>query len=227
VVLVNLRRMLETIRAYRAGAPLGDVVVMKLDALSTPPAETLRKLAALHGYAPDQNLAALRALPAGTLGREYARFLDANGIEPLVVSPALKERFRTNPWALRYTATHDLHHLLTGFDTGLAGESGVVAFNVGQGAAPIGRGMLRFIRGFYSAIAPAQAPAIRHNVDLGLELGRRAELVIAQPIEDLFGEPLAQVRNELRIPDPARSGVMASRPSRVADLIYGRSKPAA
>ena len=38
---MNLRRMLETIRAYRAGAPLGDVVVMKLDALASPPPETL------------------------------------------------------------------------------------------------------------------------------------------------------------------------------------------
>ena len=224
---MNLRRMLETIRAYRAGAPLGDVVVMKLDALASPPPETLRKLEALHGYAPDQDLAALRALPAGTLGREYARFLDANGIAPLVVSPALKERFRTNPWALRYTATHDLHHLLAGFDTGIAGEAGVVAFNVGQGAAPVGRGMLRFIRSFYALISPSQARAIRHNVDLGLTLGKQAELVIAQPLESLFGEPLAAVRNKLRIPAPERSGVMASRPSFVADLLYGRSKPAA
>jgi ubiquinone biosynthesis protein Coq4 len=219
--------MLETIRAYRAGAPLGDVVVMKLDALATPPPDTLRKLEAVHGYAPDQDLGALRALPPGTLGREYARFLDANGIAPLVVSPALKERFRTNPWALRYTATHDLHHLLTGFDTGLAGEVGVVAFNVGQGAAPIGRRMLRFIRGFYSLIAPGQAHAIRHNVDVGLELGRRAELVMAQPLESLFAEPLAQVRNKLRIPEPAQSGVIASRPSFVADLLYARKTPAA
>jgi ubiquinone biosynthesis protein Coq4 len=223
---MNLRRMLETIRAYRAGAPLGDVVVMKLDALASPPPATLRKLAALHGYAPDQDLAALRALPPGTLGREYARFLDANGLAPLAVSPALKERFRTNPWALRYTATHDLHHLLTGFDTGIAGEAGVVAFNVGQGAAPIGRGMLRFVRNFYSLIAPGQARAIRHNVDLGLALGKQAELVIAQPLESLFGEPLAAVRSALRIPDPGRSGVMASRPSVVADLLYGRAKPA-
>ena len=89
----------------------------------------MRRLEAMHGYAPEQNLSVLRALPAGTLGREYARFLDANGIEPLVISPAVKESFRDNPYALRYTTTHDLHHVLTGFDTGLAGEAGVFAFN--------------------------------------------------------------------------------------------------
>jgi ubiquinone biosynthesis protein Coq4 len=54
-----------------------------------------------------------------------------------VISADVRERFRDNPYALRYTTTHDLHHVLTGFDTGLAGEAGVVAFNVGQGSAPV------------------------------------------------------------------------------------------
>ena len=113
---MNLRKMLETIRAYRAGAPLGDVVVLKLDALAAPPKDLIRRLERMRGYAPKQDLAWLRTLPPGSLGREYARFLDANGIEPLVVSAELKERFRENPYALRYTATHDLHHVLTGFE---------------------------------------------------------------------------------------------------------------
>src|SRR5215813_9724644 len=134
---MNLRKMVETIRAYRAGAPLGDVAVLKIDALSAPSERTIRELERVHHYDPAHDLAALRELPNGTLGREYARFLDANGIEPLVISAEVKERFRTNPYALRYTVTHDLHHVLAGFDTGLAGEAGVVAFNLGQGSAPI------------------------------------------------------------------------------------------
>lgn len=223
---MNLRKMLETLRAYRAGAPLGDVVVMKLDALSRPPRETIRKLEALHGYAPEQSLTALRALPPGTLGREYARFLDANGLEPLVVSPALKERFRTDPYALRYTATHDLHHLLIGFDTGLAGEAGVVAFNLGQGSAPIGRAMLWYVRVMYALIAPTQARRIWHNIRVGLALGEQAECVIAQPIESYFAEPLEQVRNKLRIPDPARSGVLASGRSWIGERLYERKAAA-
>src|SRR5262245_57779537 len=111
---MNLPKMLETIRAFRAGAPLGDVAVLKLDALAAPPRGITERLERVRGYAPDQDLAALRALPPGSLGREYARFLDANGITPLVVSPAIKERFRENPFVLRYTATHDLHHCLLG-----------------------------------------------------------------------------------------------------------------
>jgi len=177
---MNLRKMLDTIVAYRAGAPLGDVVVMKLDALSAPSRDVLRKLEAVHGYdAPTPDLAALRALPSSMLGREYAQHMDANGIEPLVISPAVKERYRNNPYALRYTVTHDLHHVLTGFDTGLAGEAGVVAFNVGQGSAPIGRAMLWYIRLMYGLLSPTQIRRLWSNIRVGLEMGRKAKLVIA------------------------------------------------
>src|SRR5215510_9395206 len=151
---MNLRKMIETIRAFRAGAPLGDVVVLKLDALADPPPGIASRLERVRGYAPDQDLPSLRQLPADSLGREYARFLDANGITPLAISPQIKERFRENPFVLRYTTTHDLHHVLTGFDAGLAGEAGVYAFTVGQGSAPGGHAMLWLVRIVYALFAP-------------------------------------------------------------------------
>src|SRR5262245_10890029 len=128
---MNLGKLLETWRAFREGAPLGDVVMLKLDALSAPSPAVTEKLEGLRGYAPAPHPPALRKLPEGTLGRAYARFLDRNGIDPLVVSDRMRERFRDRPYVLRYTTTHDLHHVLTGFDAGLAGEIGVLAFTVG------------------------------------------------------------------------------------------------
>ena len=217
---MNLHKMIETMRAYRAGAPLGDVAVMKLDAFSSPPQATLRQLESLRGYAAEADLASLRRLPSGTLGREYARFLDANGIVPLAISPAVKERFRNNPYALRYTTTHDLHHVLTGFDTGLAGEAGVVAFNVGQGSAPLSRATLWLVRVIYALVSPTQARRIWHNIRVGLELGACAALVIAAPIETWFEEPLEQVRSRLRIPDPRDADILPSGTSIVGDLLY-------
>ena len=223
---MHLRKMLETIRAYRAGAPLGDVAVLKLDALSGPPKGLEPRLEAVRGYAPEQNLAALRALPPGSLGREYARFLDANGIEPLVISPAVKQRFRDNPFVLRYTTTHDLHHVLTGFDTGLAGEMGNFAFSVGQGAAPGTGRLLGWTRILYSILSPSQARKIWHNVRVGRELGRKAKLLIAEPLESYFAEPLGQVRARLGLPDPAAAGVLASGSSILGDALYKRKAPA-
>jgi ubiquinone biosynthesis protein Coq4 len=217
---MSLTKMLRMYRAYRAGAPLGDVVVLKLDALSAAPKGIAKKLEAIHEYAPAHDLALLRALPAGTLGREYACFLDANGITPLVVSSAVRERFAHEPYALRYTTTHDLHHVLAGFDTGLAGEAGVLAFNVGQGAAPVSRAMLGIARIVYSMLSPTQARAIANNVRVGLEMGKAAELVMAAPVESWFEEPLASVRARLRIPDPREAGVLPSGRSVVAGLLY-------
>ena len=222
--VMDLRRMIDAYRAWRAGRPLGDVAVLKLDALSAPTGRTLRRLERIRGFAAEHDLSTLRRLPAGTLGREYARFLDANGIEPLVISADVKARFRDNPYALRYTTTHDLHHVLSGFDTGLAGEVGVVAFNVGQGSAPVSRAALWGIRLLYSILSPTQVRRIWHNVRVGLEMGRRAELVIAEPLESWFEDPLDQVRARLRIPHPSAANVIASGRSIFGDLIYPTKK---
>jgi ubiquinone biosynthesis protein Coq4 len=225
---VNLRKMIETTRAYRAGVPLGDVAVMKLDAmLAAPPEDMARRLEAVRDYAPEQNLSHLRALPAGTLGREYARFLDANGIEPLVISAAVKERFRENLFALRYTVTHDMHHLLTGFDTGLAGEVGNFAFSVGQGLVPGAGKLLWWMRFGYPLLSPSQARRIWHNIRVGLALGKAAKLLIAEPLESRFEEPIGRVRADLGLPlDPAAAGVLPSGHSIVGDRLYKRKVPA-
>jgi ubiquinone biosynthesis protein Coq4 len=215
---MGLLKLLRAFRAYRNGAPLGDVVILKLDALSDPSPTTTAKLASLRGNAPEHDLTRLRALPAGTLGREYARFLDTNRITPLTISAAARAHFRDAPYALRYTTTHDLHHVLAGFDAGLAGEAGVLAFNVGQGSAPVSRAMLWIARILFMLVSPTQARAIASNVRVGLAMGRRAELVIAAPLESYVEEPLDGVRAKLGIPDPRDAGVVPSGTS----AFYGR-----
>jgi ubiquinone biosynthesis protein COQ4 len=212
-------------RALRAGAPLGDVLVLKLDALSDVSEDVKRRLERLRGYAPIVELSLLRDLPGGTLGHEYASFLDANGIKPLAISAPIRERFRDNPYVLRYTATHDLHHVLTGFDAGLAGEIGVLAFTVAQGSAPVGYGLLWFARVLYAILSPTQARKIWHNVRVGLALGKRAELVIAARIEAHFEEPLEEVRRKMGIADPREAGVLPSGTSIVGKLLYPAPKP--
>ena len=222
---MNLRKMVAMIREFRRGTPLGDVAVLKFDALSAPPKGINEKLGALRGYAPGADLATLRQRPPGSLGREYADFLDRNGIELLQMSPGIVERFRDNPYVLRYTQTHDLHHVLTGFDTGLPGEIGVHAFVGAQGAGAGGPALLWFARFFHPLISPSQARKIWHNIRVGQAMGRRAELVLAQPIESWFEEPLSRVRQRLGIPtDPTAAGVIESGRSLVAEWLHGAPK---
>jgi len=223
---MDVRKLLAMFREFRAGAPLGDVAVLKIDALAEPSPAIVERLSGIRGFAPDQDLDELRRLPEGSLGRCYAAFLDAQGIEPLRISEGTKERFRDNPYPIRFIVTHDLHHLLTGFDTGLAGEVGVGGFNLGQGSANFPWAMFRVAVAFYCVISPSNARALWHNLRLGRTLGRNAELVMAYPLEDDFGRPLAEVREKLGIPDPGVSGVRSSRPSRFVDWMY-RSRKAA
>ena len=202
------------------------MAVLKLDALAAPPKGIAQRLEAVRGYAPEQNLSVLRALPAGTLGREYARFLDANGIEPLVISAAVKERFRENPFALRYTVTHDLHHVLTGFDTGLAGEAGDFAFSVGQGVCARHRqaALVGALRVRAALADPGEADLAQHP---GRARARKAgEAPDREPLESRFEEPIGQVRADLGIPDPAVSGVLPSGHSVIGDALYKRKAPA-
>ncbi len=222
---MDLKKLLAMLRAFYGGAPLGDVLMLKLDALTKASESLTKRLERLRGYAPEQELSALRRMPPGTLGHDYAAFLDANGIEPLVISPGVKARFQDAPYALRYTTTHDLHHVLTGFDAGLAREAGVLAFTVGQGSAPVSQGMLWLVRALYSLIAPTQARRIWHNVGVGLSMGKDAELVLAEPLESYFEEPLEEVRKRLKIQDPRAAGVLPSRSSLIARLIAPTRSP--
>jgi ubiquinone biosynthesis protein COQ4 len=90
----------------------------------------------------------LRALPAGSFGREYARFMDAAGLSPEGLIEADAEAMRKDPdartlddperqWlAHRMREAHDLWHVLTGYGRDEAGEAANLAFSFGQISNP-------------------------------------------------------------------------------------------
>ena len=83
------------------------------------------------------DFAALRALPDGALGREYARFLDDNGITPDAFEnlPDIGDD-RAAYVMLRMRQTHDLWHVLTGYTPDVRGEVLLQAFTYSQTRAP-------------------------------------------------------------------------------------------
>ena len=216
--------MYEVLRAFRDGAPLGDVAVMKIAALRATPDGLDERLQHLRGFAPRLDREAMEQLPEGSLGREYARFLAANGLEHLAISDATLRRFADNPYAIRYTVTHDLHHLLTGFDTGIAGEIGVAAFTAAQGAGPIGVRGIPWVRSLYLLASPSQARAIVHNASLGIAMGEKAKLVMAEPLESWLERPVAAVREQLGILDADRAAIHPSGRSSLVGAIYDAAR---
>ncbi len=89
------------------------------------------KMEKVRGYYPTIDLSELIQLPPGTFGHEYASYMQRNQLQPINVSPKLTEIPQNNVFALRYAVTHDIFHVLLGFDTSYAGI-GVLAFAVAQ-----------------------------------------------------------------------------------------------
>lgn len=188
-------------RAMKEPERIGDAAVYKAElggARAYPEIEA--RLDGVRGYMPRIDLDALARLPDGTFGREYARFLAANGLHPIVptdrVDPAMIAR---NAFTVRYAIIHDMVHVITGFDVTWPGEAGVWAF----------MGAQRYSTSFRIAsilsllVAPFRTPLRLREVwrawKRGRAMGLRARLVLAERLEERFAERLCDVRAELGV----------------------------
>lgn len=200
---MRLRSFQRFLRGLRRGdLPKGDLTILKCDAFGVRGRpEIERRLGAVKGYAPRIDLDRLRALPDGTLGREYARLLDAQGYAPFEVSGELEpELVARNTFGLRIAATHDIVHVLTGFDTSWAGEMGVLGFSVSQDYSRAQRWFaLPVATLLYPILAPGRITAIFRSLREGLRMGARAEFVLGRRLEEDFERPVDELRRELGI----------------------------
>ncbi|MBD2260122.1 Coq4 family protein [Pseudanabaena sp. FACHB-2040] len=180
---------------------LGDFAILKSDLFG---AKVNPKVASLLepviGYYPPIDLDNLMQYPAGTFGYEYAHHMKENGLTPLNVSPELGEVARRNVFALRYAVTHDIIHVLLGFDTSYAGEIGVLAFAAEQGYSPSLRFSLQLARWLYPLIAPGQKAAIATNTRKGRNLAQQAKFLLGYRFEEHWQEAIGEVRSQLGLP---------------------------
>lgn len=97
-----------------------------------PAAQALIQQRRLSGpYDPE----ALRRLPKGSLGHTYVTVLEAMGYDiNFFPDPSFYNNLETDADYINYRvfATHDLHHILSGFSLDSFGELGVVSISVGQ-----------------------------------------------------------------------------------------------
>lgn len=188
---------------YRANqalksANLGDFAILKADALGSkvnPAIES--QLKQVVGYYPPIDLEKLSQYPKGSFGREYADHMKAYHLKPFNVSPQLDEIARRNVFALRYVVTHDIFHVLLGFDTSYAGEIGVLAFAAEQNYSPSLKISLKLARVLYPLLAPFQIKAIFANIRKGQELGKNAKFLLGIRFEEYWERPLSEVKAEL------------------------------
>jgi ubiquinone biosynthesis protein COQ4 len=139
---------------------------------------------------------ALAALPDGTLGREYVRFLRDNAITPDVFKPPAG----VDEWSAyavqRIRQTHDLWHVLSGYRPDVRGEILLQAFTFAQFGAPSALaisvfGTLRHGRRFKGFLRDLRAAYRR---------GKATRPLGAFRWEEHWAQPVSQLRERLACP---------------------------
>ncbi len=200
VRLANIPRI-RALMARDLERHLADVAVLKTDLLGLDAAPRHRAaLDGVRGYVPRLDLAALAALPEGTFGRAYATFMRDNGLSPFVLTDAIDDAtLRRNAFGIRLATTHDMIHVLLGFDTSWPGELGVLAFSAAQGLSWAQRASMAFAWPLYLVRTGFRFSALRAAARRGAALGRRAPFLLGLRLEERFGDDLDALRRELRI----------------------------
>lgn len=162
---------------------------------------------------------ALRALPDGTLGREYARFLDTNGISPKAFAiPPETSDVRAMFLALRMRQSHDLWHVLTDYRTDVDGELLLQGFTLAQTGAPIA-----LVLTVFGAIRWGwQRPGFFRDLRQAYAAGKRAAYLPPLYWERRWHEPVVNLRRQLGLaeagtaPAGRRAGIVLGPVARAA-----------
>lgn len=142
---------------------------------------------------------ALRALPATTLGGAYARFLDEQGLDPDIFQAPPGIPSMIAYISKRVRQSHDLWHVVTGYDTDVRSELALQAFTWRVTGMP-GSAMIAFGGAMRFGLSPSPSHrGVLREVLKGARRGERAAFLPVVVWEDHFERPLAEVREELGI----------------------------
>jgi ubiquinone biosynthesis protein COQ4 len=178
-----------------------------------PAAEALIQQRQLSG---PYDAGALKALPKGSLGHTYATVLEALGYDiNFFPKPSFFGNLETDADYINYRvyATHDLHHILTGFSLDNFGELGVISVSVAQFSHPglAFTDLMVLLLNWFHDDTPLEELATdmeraHHTaayafgrISEGLEMGLAAKPLFAQPWEQLMERNLEELRQELQI----------------------------
>ncbi len=165
----------------------------------------LKKRPKLHNLFQSQNmlwpldLSYLRSLPEQTLGHQYVLFLDRNQLKSKYSSYQVRIRSFTQYIKKQLLESHDLWHVLCGYDTSLKGEIAVHAFSLAQVQSSL---TLVTLAGFMLKLATDEPESIHEAMQLlckAYQQGLSAKNLLEVDWHTEFDKPLDLVRQELGI----------------------------
>ncbi len=158
----------------------------------------VRRMIEARWLAPPVDLAALRRCPPGSLGEAFARHIDGHGFDPDYFRK-VEVRDDLDYVLMRVRQTHDLWHVVTGFDTSRIGELALKAFELAQVRRPMAAvittgGVMRYL-----FVDPDRLGDVLRAISMGYRLGLAAAPFLAERWEEGWDRPLASWRAQLRV----------------------------
>ena len=167
------------------------------------------------------DVAALKQLPKGSLGHTYATVMETLNYDiNFFPDPAFYNNLETDADYINYRvyATHDIHHILSGYSLDNFGEMGVVSISVGQFSFPgfLFLDLIGLTLSFFQTDKLDEeysddtelASSIGYSYDLirqGMEMGIRSKPLFPVIWEERMDQNLEDLRRELGI-EPVREG---------------------
>jgi ubiquinone biosynthesis protein COQ4 len=148
-------------------------------------------------------LEGLAAMPVGSLGRCFADHCRTRDLDPNLIHVPPDDEVG---WVLNHLyQTHDIWHVITGFDNDLPGEVGVGNFYSGQFGSPAFFGfMLALILGNV-VWRRAELDPVMQAMAHGYQAGRKAEPLFGVHWDELWEVPLDEIRTRFGVEIPGLS----------------------
>lgn len=168
---------------------------LAVEAMKTVP--EVADIIAKRYIAPAHDLNALLQYPPDSLGYVYANSLKQAGFQAIEAKVAIESD--TSYVENRWQQTHDIWHIITGFDTSEIGEIGLQAFYLAQFQLPLASLLIANALISATVFEPEILPPLLNAIAQGWEMGQTAQPLIAQRWEEAWEKPVALWQAELHI----------------------------
>jgi ubiquinone biosynthesis protein Coq4 len=144
-------------------------------------------------------LSTLEELPPGSLGFEFAAVMKRRGLDPAHIPRPRSDT--PERWVVAHIYdTHDIWHIVTGFDTDIEGEVGLVAFYLAQFPNPTHRALLAGAVTRLWLVEPDKTTDRLQAIVAGWTMGRRARSLLGIDWNERWATPVSEIRESLRLP---------------------------
>lgn len=144
------------------------------------------------------DLTKLSKYPLGTLGSAYAEHMISNGLDIDFYS-TLDVVDDATFIMMRLRQTHDLWHVVTGFDVSVHGEIRLQAFMSAQMHSPLAPFLLGGILIKTGLQNSKESAEIIESIALGWQMGRRANSLFGVDWDEHWKTDLSEFRNNMHI----------------------------